>query len=303
MANYLIQITIFTPTYNRKKLLRRAFESLQKQTDINFRWLIVDDGSQDGTQEEVEQMTAESKFDITYIYQPNGGKHRAHNTAVKNCSTEYLLILDSDDYLVEDAISNLNSKISFIENKEHIAGIIGNRISCSDGSIIGTAMPAIQYASGNELYQKYGLKGDTLRLYKTSILKKYLFPEIEGEKFVSENVVFDRIDLQYKLLVIKDLLYVGEYQDSGYSNHIYKVHLDNPIGYALSLKSSAESAVTLKMRAGYMILYSMWCKKMGIPTRYSKINDKLLSMLLYPVAFIFMKIKYPAFFFSHFDSQ
>lgn len=302
MKEHSIQITIFTPAYNRQKLLRRAFESLQKQTETNFCWLIIDDGSQDDTRKEVELMMAESKFDITYIFQQNGGKHRAHNTAVKKCNTEYMLILDSDDFLVENALSYLNAKTKLIRDKEHIAGIIGNRINSLDGSVIGTPMPDIQYASGNELYQKHGLKGDTLRLYKTEILKKFLFPEIAGEKFIPENVIFDQIDQKYKLLVIKELLYVGEYQDSGYSNNIYKIHLDNPIGYALSLRSSSESAVTLKMQIGYLILYSMWCKKMKLPLTYKNEFYHFVSLLLKPIAYIFMKLRYPAFFFLHFEN-
>lgn len=303
MTKITEQITIFTPTYNRQKLLRRAFESLQNQTDTNFRWLIVDDGSQDNTRKEVELMMAESKFDIVYIFQENGGKHHAHNTAVKNCNTEYMLILDSDDSLTEESISILNTKIKLLRNKEHIAGIIGNRINRLDGSVIGTPMPDIQYASGNELYQKYGLKGDTLRLYKTDVLKKYLFPKIAGEKFIPENVVFDQIDQKYKLLVIKELLYIGEYQDNGYTNNVYKVHLNNPNGYALSLRSSAESAVTLKMKIGYMILYSMWCKKMQLSPTYENVFYRFMDLLLKPIAFIFMKIKYPAFFFLHFENK
>ena len=109
------QITVFTPTYNREKLLWRVFESLQKQTDNNFRWLIVDDGSCDATGKAVALMMEKSAFNIEYIYQENGGKHRAHNTAVRKCQTEYMLILDSDDYLTKDAISVLYSKIKLIQ--------------------------------------------------------------------------------------------------------------------------------------------------------------------------------------------
>ena len=296
------QITVFTPTYNREKLLWRVFESLQKQTDNNFRWLIVDDGSCDATGKAVALMMEKSAFNIEYIYQENGGKHRAHNTAVRKCQTEYMLILDSDDYLTKDAISVLYSKIKLIQY-ENIAGIIGNRIAGPDGAVIGTPMPDIQYASGNELYQKYGLQGDTLLIYKTDILKKYLFPEIPHEKFVSENVVFDQIDRKYKLLAIKELLYVGEYQDKGYSNNICSAHLNSPVAYALSLKSSMETAVTLKKKISYMILYIIWSRKMDISLTFDKTSERLLKAFLYPVAYFFIKIKYPAFFFQHFENE
>ena len=48
-------VTILTPTYNRKELLSKLYESLQLQKDKDFEWLIVDDGSTDGTSEIINQ--------------------------------------------------------------------------------------------------------------------------------------------------------------------------------------------------------------------------------------------------------
>ena len=53
-------ITIFTPAYNRKHTLTRLYESLKKQTDKNFEWLIVDDGSTDRTEELIKNFQKES---------------------------------------------------------------------------------------------------------------------------------------------------------------------------------------------------------------------------------------------------
>ena len=78
------QITVFTPTYNREKLLWRVFESLQKQTDNNFRWLIVDDGSCDATRKAVALMMEKSAFNIEYIYQVgNTGRITRPSESVK----------------------------------------------------------------------------------------------------------------------------------------------------------------------------------------------------------------------------
>ena len=49
-------ITIFTPTYNRKNLLLKLFKTLTEQTNKDFEWLIVDDGSTDGTKEWFESL-------------------------------------------------------------------------------------------------------------------------------------------------------------------------------------------------------------------------------------------------------
>lgn len=294
-------ITIFTPTYNRKLLIERVYESLKKQTNTDFIWLVVDDGSTDGTSAFFDSIKSQSSFTIKYYYQKNGGKHRAHNTAIKNCTTDYFLILDSDDWLVEDAIEKLYKYSKKIEDNTNCAGIIGNRYYAEDGEVVGTKVMQIEYASGNELYQKYGLKGDTIRMYKTECLRRWLFPEIENEKFVPENVVFDKIDINYKLLVIHDKLYMCEYQPNGYSNSILKVHLNNPKGYAESLKSSAESAVTIYKRLGYIVLYMIWITKNDLENELTGI-ERIASKILFPIHFILNKLKLPHFFYEHFNN-
>lgn len=77
MPNELI--TIFTPTYNRAYLLVNLWRSLYKQSNLNFIWLIVDDGSSDETRQMVSEWKTKAPFEIIYVYQVNGGKHAAHN--------------------------------------------------------------------------------------------------------------------------------------------------------------------------------------------------------------------------------
>lgn len=297
------QITVFTPTFNRKMLLKRVFNSLQKQTNTNFKWLIIDDGSTDGTNIEVENFKKKAKFEIIYYCQKNGGKHRAHNTAVKMCDTKYLLILDSDDYLTENAIEVLLNKIAIIDNMDDISGIIGNRFNSLDGKVIGTILPNIKFSTGIELYQKRNFRGDTLRMYKNEILKNNLFPEIPGEKFVYENVVFDKIDKLYKMLIIHDKLYIGEYQNDGYTQKANKLKRNNPKGYALSLKSSAETAISLRKKINWTLLYIIWCYKTNCCNGFKEFHNKILFALLYPIAIILNLIKIPKFFFNVFKEE
>ena len=298
-----IKITVFTPTYNRAHLLKRVFESLQNQTDKNFIWQIVDDGSKDDTRNVVEDFKKSSSFEIQYLYKKNGGKHTAHNFGVENCKTDYFLILDSDDWLSEDAIEVVNKKIKKVDNLENISGIIGKKF-CIDNSSSQAEMPKnIEFASGIELYEKYGLEGETLRIYKTSVLKEYLFPVIKNEKFVSENVVFDKIDQKYKMYVIPEKLYFYEYLDDGYSRNIDKIHLQSPIGYAISLKSSAETALFLKNKIKWTILYIIWCQKTNCINGYDKFNNKLLYILLLPIVKLFTIFKFPKFFFRAFNDK
>lgn len=290
-------ITVFTPTYNRAKLLERCFKSLLKQTSNKFVWLIIDDGSSDNTKETVDSFKSKCDFEIDYYYKKNGGKPSAHNYALDVCKTKYFLILDSDDILTSNAIEILNKKIDLIKDKDEISGIIGNRGKINCDEIIGTPVPDVTFSKGIELYQKYGMKGDTLRIYKTDVIKKFPFPIIEGEKFVPENVVFDAIDIKYKMLVIKEVLYLGEYQENGYSNKIDIIRHNNPIGYSLSLKSASETAIVLKKKINWTILYIIWTHSFKIKS-FENYKSKLRYILLWPISCIFLLMKKPRFLFK-----
>ena len=147
-------ITIFTPTYNRGEFLKKIYKTLCNQTCKKFIWLIVDDGSVDDTEYIVQQFLKDSIIDIKYIKQSNGGKYRAHNTAVKNCDSNYFLILDSDDNLSPNAIEILTDLIKKIKNEKDICGIVGCRFKYNTNEPFYKFLPEIEKASLRELYQK-----------------------------------------------------------------------------------------------------------------------------------------------------
>ena len=293
-------ITIFTPTYNRADLLIRCYNSLEKQECKKFRWLIIDDGSTDDTRKTVDFLKKQADFKIEYLYQKNGGKHRAFNLAVSKCKTDYMLILDSDDLLTKNAIEVLNDRCREIKENEKICGIVGNKGDLN-GNRVGTEIPDVKYISGLELYQKMHFKGETLRLYKTAVLKEFPFPEIPGENFVSENVIFDKIDKKYKMLTIPEVLYLFEYQDDGLSNNIKQTNKNNPIGYSLSLRSAAETALTIKKKIGVTALYILWTKKFHIKDSYKNYGNKIVYLVCLPVSFILWALKVYKFYFDTFE--
>src|SRR5690554_1440544 len=97
-------ITIFTPTFNRAHLLPRLYQSLCSQTSSDFLWLVIDDGSSDGTDELVKEWQEENKIAIEYHFKENGGMHTGHNLAYQVIDTELNVCIDSDDYMPEDAV-------------------------------------------------------------------------------------------------------------------------------------------------------------------------------------------------------
>lgn len=293
-----INITVFTPTFNREKVLKKCFKSLCEQTSHNFVWLVVDDGSSDNTEKEINDFKKNNYFQIIYLKQQNHGKWYAINKAIDACNTDYFLFLDSDDRLAFNAIEILNKKIEIIDKNNQICGIIGNTYDVKKRSINGTRIPVkLKYKSGLELIQKYKFHGDTLRMYKTKILKENKFPNVTSDKFIPENVVYDRIDANYKMLLINEILYYCDYLEDGYTKNINNIRHNNPIGYSLGLKSTAEYSVTTKKKITSTILYIIWCLNFKI-NFFSTFKNKFLIIILLPISIIFNIIKFPKFLFK-----
>ena len=102
--------------YSRpSEYLENIFVSLQQQTNQNFEWIIVDDGSTDNTEKIVESFIKSDKLVIKYLYKKNGGKHTAVNYGLKYISTKLTVILDSDDYFTNDAVEVIEK--TYNENK------------------------------------------------------------------------------------------------------------------------------------------------------------------------------------------
>ena len=100
-------LTIFTPAYNRAYTLHKCYESLKKQTNKDFEWLIIDDGSTDNTRELVQSWIEENLIPIKYHYQKNQGMHGAHNSAYELIDTKLNVCIDSDDYMPDDAVEKI----------------------------------------------------------------------------------------------------------------------------------------------------------------------------------------------------
>lgn len=241
-------LSIFTPTYNRAYILPRLYESLCKQTSKEFTWLIVDDGSVDDTESVVSKWIDDKLINIEYHKQPNGGKQRAHNTAVKVCKTECFHCVDSDDWLVPDAVEALQEAWETIKNKPNVSGIFTVR-GKDENTPIGTSLPKnLDFSTFINIYQTYGFKGETQLTYKTEILKQYPFHIDDDEKFIVESYVYMQIDQNYTMYILDKILVIGEYLEDGYSSEIYRVIYNNPKSYMRFKKLSVELSINFKYK-------------------------------------------------------
>ncbi len=218
-----MKFTIFTPTYNRAHTLTRLYESLLNQKFINFEWLIVDDGSTDGTQSLVESFTAENKINIRYVFQENGGKHIAINTALENTSADWFVIIDSDDYLRKCAMFKIKELADHLDEK--FAGFTGIRFSekinfnpSQFGNKAWTEDHSYQWAHHGEM----GF------IWRAAIVKQFPFPVFEGEKFCQESLVLRRIMQKHPVLFTDHVLFGGDYLEDGLTANVWNNMLKSP---------------------------------------------------------------------------
>lgn len=234
-------VTIFTPIYNRADIIGQLYQSLLNQTNHNFEWLIIDDGSHDRIEEIVNGWIKKDSapFMIRFYQQKNGGKHRAINRGVQLAEGDAFFIVDSDDYLTDDAVEWVHKWWEDVKKDECYAGVSGLRGN-RKGKIIGDAPLFGTYVDATNIERKqYGLLGDKAEIYKTSVLKKYPFPEITGENFLTESVVWDRIAYdEWKIRWFNRIIYICEYREDGLTSHSGELFIKNPIGWGISIQQT-----------------------------------------------------------------
>lgn len=290
------KLTIFTPTYNRAYILPRLYTSLLSQTNLNFEWLIVDDGSTDNTRELITDWIKENKIKIRYFYQKNSGKMKAHNKGVDEATTELFFCVDSDDWLVNDAVNNILYEWASIsdDDKKILSGIVaykGKNINESVGNLFPYGVK-IDTLSG--LYNK-GLTGDTSLIFKTEILRKFKFPIIKDEKFITEAYVYDKIDREYKMWVLPKILTICEYREDGLTKNILKTTFNNPCGYVayfLQKGNYASSFVDIFKFYIRANAFRRYTKGVNMPVKAKHIFIYLISRPFGWLFFIYKKLLY-----------
>ncbi|MDG5472605.1 glycosyltransferase family A protein [Jeotgalibacillus sp. ET6] len=228
-------LTIFTPSYNRAYCLNQCYESLTNQTNKDFIWLIIDDGSTDSTKELVDEWIKEEKIEIRYYFQENQGMHGAHNTAYDLIATELNVCIDSDDWMPADAVEKILSCWEKFGSDE-VSGLVGLD-SFKNGKVIGTPLPYhLKRSTLFNLYARHGVKGDKKLVYRSDLTKRHPYPLFEGEKYVGLAYKYYLLDQDFELLILNEVICTVEYLPDGSSRNMLNQYVKNPLGFAFYRK-------------------------------------------------------------------
>lgn len=256
-------LTIFTPVHNRAYIISQLYQSLCRQTSNDFEWLVVDDGSTDDIDRLMAQFKAEEKIQISYIKQQNGGKHRAINRGVKEARGELFFIVDSDDYLTDDAVEWIIDKFPEILNNKSFAGISGLRIDLNGNKIGGENEFTQIDADAISIRVKHHVTGDLAEVYRTEVLRKFPFPDIIGEKFCSEGMIWNRIAMAgFRLRYCYKPLYICQYLGDGLTAGRVKCRRESP-EYSMLLYSELlkNPNISINDKIKYGLLFWRYSEK------------------------------------------
>lgn len=224
-----MKISILTPTYNREKLLERLYNSILKNLNygLEVEWLIMDDGSIDGTAKLIEKFIKENKFDIQYYSQENNGKMEAINNLVPYATGELIIECDSDDYFKQNAFLTIKNTCNELdENTYALCYLKYDQNECNIGNLFKEKETTMF-----DLYFKQGENGEKAVVYNAAIRKQYNYALEKDEKFVTEARMYHKMDLKYKIKCFNEPIMICEYQEEGYSKNIIEVFRKYPYGY------------------------------------------------------------------------
>ncbi|MBO5359169.1 MAG: glycosyltransferase family 2 protein [Clostridia bacterium] len=200
------KISVIVPVYNVEKYLKKCINSILKQSFIDFELILVDDGSPDKSGEICDNYAAKDNR-IKVIHKQNGGVSAARNDGIRAASGEYIMFVDSDDYIDSQMLESLLEKN--ICNADMVISSI--KMVCKEKSY-DFVMQEREY-SPKELIEDYCLEnfpkicfcGPCCKLYKKSVLDANAI-KFNEKMSLGEDTYFN---LQY-ISVIKNIITTDE---------------------------------------------------------------------------------------------
>jgi len=221
-------LTILTASYNRAHLLPRLHDSIAANLPdgVGIEWVIVDDGSTDDTASHVENFKRDASFPLRYLTVKHGGKHRALNAGFEVVRSRWVMIVDSDDRLVDEGIETALAEIGKAERTG--AGVLFLCVTVENGDRQytfehpGRSLPYRDRLNTESPFDcTLILRRDVYRLR---------FPEIPGENFLSEGAFFLRLNDDQTVYLSNAVAVAVEYQLDGLSANSLVLRAKNPVG-------------------------------------------------------------------------
>jgi len=268
-------VTILTATYNREKTLKRLFDVLQSQTLFDFEWLVINDGSTDGTAKLLEHFQS-NHFNIRIYNQENKGINQTINCGVILAKGDLIFRVDSDDYITNDSVEQIIKYKDRIWDDDKLCALVFLS-EYKSGGIVGFHPFKCDFVTNFTDYRfKYHGKGDRAEVVKKSVYTQYPIPKFSNEKFCHESVMWDKMADSYNALYLNIPIYVREYGVDSITASQLEINLLNPIGTTERFASILNRTKNFKYQLWYSVQYFRWIYK----AKY-KLIDGIIKVPMY----------------------
>lgn len=294
MSPYL---TVLTPTYNRQKYLVKLFNNLCEQTNFDFQWLVIDDGSNDETEAYFKNIKV-APFQIDYYKKENGGKHTALNFSHPYVKGELVIIVDSDDLLSKDAVEIIFNDWKIYKKNPCIGVLSYLKANMSTHKNMARSNVLDKYLSDHISYRvNHNVMGDMAEVVRADVFKLYEFPEFISERMISEEWLWNHIAMKYKTIYRQKAIYYCEYIEGGLTKSGRRLLMNNPLGQMEACKSYFIPKVSVRMQVKKMLLYCVYglCSKKNIKNVLWDSGRPFRILLILPlgwILFCFWRMKY-----------
>ena len=214
-----MQVSVIIPTYNRAQRLGKAIDSVLAQSHQDFELIVVDDGSEDNTDELIENYNS----DIVYIRQENSGAAAARNRGIEKARYNLLAFLDSDDWFAEN---KLKTQIEAMNRNPSCLISHTNEIWYRNGQILNQKLKH-KKSSGDIFAQSLELCAvgmSTIMIHK-EIFDRYGFFD-EGYPCCEDYEFWLRISAEEKFLLVKEPLTSKDGGRDDQLSAIYRTGMD-----------------------------------------------------------------------------
>ncbi len=214
-----MQVSVIIPTYNRAQRLGKAIDSVLAQSHQDFELIVVDDGSEDNTDELIENYNS----DIVYIRQENSGAAAARNRGIEKARYNLLAFLDSDDWFAEN---KLKTQIQAMNRNPSCLISHTNEIWYRNGQILNQKLKH-RKSSGDIFAQSLELCAvgmSTIMIHK-EIFDRYGFFD-EGYPCCEDYEFWLRISAEEKFLLVEESLTLKDGGRDDQLSTIYRTGMD-----------------------------------------------------------------------------
>ena len=211
----MCMISVIVPVYNVEKYLRRCVDSIINQTYRNLEIILVDDGSPDKSGEICDEY-AKQDSRIKVIHKKNGGVSSARNAGITAASGEYIMFVDSDDYIDSGMLSDMVLKIP--------CDIVccGQKYLTSNGVIIGSSsMESYEKVDMNTFIGYYYCDAEKLNLISNSWSKLYLKSIIDSNNIKFDNGLSFAEDSLFVMRFLSHAKFISNIPKTYYNNVQY----------------------------------------------------------------------------------